>query len=728
MADRLEIAAVVSGDGMPLGNELTLPIRKTQVELQPGGVATPAMDDDAAGTVAWLDFQAAIAWLDKANWLAEWQYVDWLYQSPNWDRNWRDSNGELRISRFLVAKNRNTMSPQVKRGLFGEGDPFVLEPRGKLAENPQSELILNAWTEIFNVLSDRADFEYNMSIAIEEMVLQGTMMCVPNWEERTKTRLTRHRKKEPVKIPLPVGPPKKVNTWESDDFELRPEKVVESWPTFEHRPLGTTMYAETWRTPGRPDLTGVYRIDVDYVTLTDLQQMRELECYKDLPDDENLKTFFFETSPRGDAEVGTATAQNLSNQSTMVLHAANDNVNVSEDPSLKPLMKISRWTKDRVCEVLCYQGRRKTIRNEEHGIDDHALGYSATWWNIPRSGYGLGQGKLNAGDQRIEQGMLNTGLRMIAFPTNAPTLYDRSSGNAPTQNMIAGLGLWLGVDTGKTGDVNKAVGFMKMPEIPPEVWKFMDLAHRGGENLVGADSIAMQGNVNTPGSSAMRTATGVQRAGGKADETVSDPIAHLEWVVQRWLMFLWDRVLKYMPIWEIREILGNKFGEAIIDQIGFDDFLGAKFEIKILAGQKLAARAAILQLIPFMLQIIQQPQLMQYLHEKGWTINFKSIEDIFQRMSELSGWQDIFVPLTDEEKQTMQQMNAGAQKVQATMAQEKLRGQNKLQEVQAKGQQDLQNTLVEKALDKIGPDELADAEGRLERNTDMSELAQGVGA
>lgn len=727
MADRLEIAARVSGDGMPQGNELSLPIRKDQVTLDPAGVASPAMDDEAAGTVAWQDYQRAAQWLDTNSWLAEWQYVDWLYQSPNYDRDWRTSREPARISRFLVAKNRNTMSPQVKRGLFGDSNPFLLKPRGKLAGNPNAETILSAWQELFNILSDRADFEYNLSIAIEEQVLQGTMICVPNWEQVPVVRKSRRRKKQPLNVPMPVGPPAKVNTWESDDFVVKEEIVQESWPTFEHRPLGMTFYAETWRTPGRPDLTGGFRIDVDYVNLQDLQRMRQLDCYKDIPPDDKLKTFFFETAPLGDAEPGTNTAQAMNNQSTTVLHAAGENVNVSQDPSLKPLLKIARWTKDRVCEVLCYQGRRKTIRNERHGIDDHALGYSATWWNIPKSGYGIGQGKLNAGDQRIEQGMLNAGLKMIGFPLNAPVMYDRSSGNAPTQNTLAGLGTWLGVDTGPSHDINKAVGFMKMPEIPPEVWKFMDMAHRGGENLVGADSIAMQGNVNTPGSSAMRTATGVQRAGGKADETVSDPIAHLEWIVERWLMFLWDRVLEDMPIREIREILSDKFGEAILDQIDAEEFLNAKFEIKILAGQKLAARAAILQLIPFLLQIIQQPQLMQYLHEKGWTINFKSIEDIFQRMSELESWQDIFVPLTDEEKQTMQQFNPGAQKAQAQIAEEQVRGKNKLQEVQAKGAQDMQNTLVEKALEKVGPEELAEAEGRLERNTDMSELQAGVG-
>jgi hypothetical protein len=728
MADRVDIAAIISGDGFPLGNDLSLPIRSDQVELEPGGVKPPRYDDDAAGTIAWLDYQRATQWLDRNSWLAEFQYVDYLYQSPNYDRDWRTfASRPARISRFLVAKNRNTMSTQVRRGIFGESSPTILEPRGKLAENPNAETILSAWQEIFNVLDDHADFEYQMGLAVECQVLQGTMICVPGWEEKTVIRRSRHRKTPAVVIDMPAGPPKQVNTWESDDFLVRERQEKECWPTFEYRRLGTTVYAETWRTPNRPDLTGQFRIDIDYVNLEDLQGMRELDCYKDLPPDEDLKKFFFETSPRGDAPVGSMVAQNMNSQSTVVLHAAGQQTNVSQDPTLKPLLKIARWTDKWVVEVLCYEGRRKTIRNEDHGMGAHALGYSATWWNIDNCGYGLGQGRLNAGDQRIEQAQLNEALKMIAFPLNAPLLYDRSAGNAPTQNVITGLGTFLGIDTGASHDINKAFGFMKMPEIPPEVWKLLDLAHRGGENLVGADSIAMQGNVNTPGSSAMRTATGVNRAGGKADETIADPIAHLEVVIKRWRQFQWDRVLEDMPIAQIRQILSRKLGKAIVDQIDAEEFLNADFEIKVLAGQKLAAKAAILQLIPFLLQIVQQPQLMQWLHEKGWTINFKAIEDIFQRMSELESWQDIFVPLTDQEKQMVKQMNAGAQRVQGQVAVEQVRGQNKLQEVQAKGQQDMQQTLVEKTLDKLPADELAMAEGRLQRNADMTELQQGIG-
>lgn len=732
MADLNEIARMNAGDGMPLGNQLTPQILPTQVRVEGDSTQAPEFDDNAAATIAWMDYEKAMQWLDSNSWLAEWQYVDYLYQSPNYDRDWRISNRPARISRFLVAKNRNTMSTQVRRGIFGDSNPFVLEPRGKLAAKigpdgqPMSELILAAWTEIFNVLNKRADFEYNLTLAIECQVLQGTMICIPEWATRKVIRKTRRRKTPPVTIDMPVGGEKKVNTWKSDDFVVKEERAEESCPSFTYRRLGTTMYGETWRTPGRPDLTAPYRIDVDQVNLQDLRRMREqYDCYKDIPKDEDLVKFFLQ-NPLGDSQPGSQVAQSMNLETSNVLHATGEHRNVSQDPFLKPLLKIARWDDCYVTEILCYQGRRKLIRYEEHGIDTHALGYSATWWNIDNCGYGLGQGRLNSGDQRIEQGTLNEALKMLAFPLNAPFLYDRGSGNAPTQNVISGLGQFWGVDTGPSHDINKAFGTMKMPEIPPEVWKVLDLAHRGGENLVGADSIAMQGNVNTPGSSAMRTATGVQRAGGKADENVADPIAHLEWVVERWLMFLWDRVLEDMPIPEIREILSAKFGEAILDQIDTEEFLGADFNIKILAGQKLQAKAAIMQLIPFLLQIVQQPQLMQWLHEKGWTINFKSIEDIFQRMSELQSWQDIFVRLTPEEMEIAKQMSPGAQRVQAGVAQEKVRGQNKLAEVAAKGKQDLTNKVVESALEKLGPDELALAEGRLERNTDMGVLQNGL--
>jgi hypothetical protein len=727
-----DVAARSSGDGMPIGNNLTPMIQPGQVKLAPDGITEPEFDDDAAATITWQDYQSSAAWLDTNSWLAEWQYVDYIYQSPTYDRDARGNTGRpARISRFNVAKNRNTMSTQIRRGVFADANPFVLEARGQLAgmKEEEQETYLSAITEIFSVLSDRADAEYYMGIFIECQVLQGTAIANPGWEERKVLRRTRERVTQPAMIAMPDGTTKEVDTWESDTFKVVEEEVIESWPSFEYRRLGTTFWDEGCRTPNRPELSAKFKIDVDFVTVQDLQWMRKLECYKDIPNDEDLKRYFLQNQ-FGDAAPATQTANSMNTQSTVVMHAEGEHKQVSADPFLRPMMKIARWTEGRVTEILVpYIGRMKTIRNGPHDLGDHALGYSGNWWNIDNSVYGMGVGRLNAGDQRMDQGVLNEVLKMIAFPMNAPILYDNSGGNSPTQNVVHGMGNFWGIDASKSGgDVNKAMSWMKgYPEPPADAWKVYLLGKDGGEDLVGANSTTMQGNLGGPGSSAMRTAAGVQRVGSKADDNVADPINQVETVLERWLQFLWRMIQEQMPPKEIREILSDKFGEAVVKKIDPKTLLNAKFNIKILAGQKLAAKQQIAQLIPFLLQLVQQPQLLEYMHQKGWTINFLSIERIFLRMSELQGAQDIIVRLTPEEMQNVQQMNPATIKAQIAELLEKLKGKNKLEAIDAQGKQEIQRTVIDKSMDHIaGAVPLDLAEARLDRNTDLTELQNGI--
>lgn len=731
MEDELEtesddIAAQVGGDGFPIGNQMTPMIGDHQVEItgtDEKEATDITFDDDAVATIVWQDFQTFMAWLDNNSWLAEWQYVDYLYQSPNYDRDWRlQTSRPARISRFNVAKNRNTMSTQIRRGIFADQNPFMIEPIGKFAGLDDVQTYVDAITEIFTVLDKRAELEYNMELFIDSQVLQGTAIAVPIWEEKTVVRKTREPQTPPVEVDMPDGTKKKIHTLKSDDYKVRETTVTECWPYFEYRRLGTTIYNPKWRTPNRPDLSAGQRIDIDYVTMGDLLQMRKLDCYKDIPDVEELKTYFLQ-NPYGDAIPGSQVAQSMNTQTSDVLHAEGEEKQTSQNPFNKPIMKLAYWTCEKVYEVLIYPGGKKTIRNEDSPLKEHSLGFSATWWNIENSGYGIGQGRLNAGDQRMDQGVLNEVLKMIGFPMNAPILYNSSLGNAPTQNVVAGMGTFWGVNAPPDGDVRKAFGFMEMPQIPSDAWKIYELGKEGGEDLVGANATTMQGNVGGPGSTALRTAAGVNRIGGKADENISTPIQHLEYVLTRWYSFLWDMITEMMPISEIRAILSEKFSEKIIGIIDAKILLNATFNIKILAGQKLAARAAIAQIIPFLLQLVQQPQLLQYMHEKGWTINFLAIERIFLRVSELQGADDIIVPLTAEEKQQVAQMNPNAMKAELATLVEKLRGQNKLEAIKAEGARDLQNTLVDKTMDHIeGSVPLNQAMGRVLRNQDVDLL------
>lgn len=724
-----DVAARPGGDGMPLGNELTPRIAQSQAELGEDGATQTSYDDDAAATIVYENYQNWVGWLDENAWLAEWQMIDYLKQSPNFDSGWRNGSGATqRISRFNVAKNSNTMATQIKRGVFADQTPFLLEPRGQLASDDDQQDYIDAITELFNTLSERADFEYNMGLLIDCLVLQGTGLGDMGYEEKERVYTTRKRQTEPQKIAMPIGEPKTVNTWESDTFVPVPQTVKETWPYFEYRKLGTTLYDPGWRTPNRPEMSASGKIDVDYLNLQSLQQLRGMDCYKDIPSDEHLKKFFFE-NPLGDAPAASTTSESMASNAAVVFHAQGEHEQTNADPTLRPLMRLKYSTADNIIEVLCYMGRRKTIRNGPHDLQDFALGVAGNWWDIDNSGYGMGIGRLNAGDQRMDQGVLNEVLKMIGYWTNAPLMYDSASGNEPTQNIVMGLGNLWGVQA-PNGDVSKAMAYVPKPTIPPEAFEIYKLGKEGGEDLVGANATTMQGNTG-PGSTALKTATGVNRLGNKADDNVSEPIRHIEGIMVRWYRFLWWLIQTKIPIAEIRQILSKKYADTIINKIDPERLINAEFNIKILAGQKLAAKASIQQLIPFLLQLLQQPQLLEYMHQKGKTINFAAIEQIFMRVTELQGAEDIFVDLTPEEMENVKALNPAAQRTQAATAVEQVRGENKLKEVQAKGANEVQTAVVKAAADKAaerveGPEQFENAEARLERNVDLGELQSGI--
>jgi hypothetical protein len=276
--------------------------------------------------------------------------------------------------------------------------------------------------------------------------------------------------------------------------------------------------------------------------------------------------------------------------------------------------------------------------------------------------------------------------------------------------------------------VRKAVGFMEAPPIPADAWKWLELSQQSADSLSGADRAMMQGNIGSPGSSAARTATGANRVANKADDTIADPVdAVAEGVIVPTILFLIKMVKEKMPLEEIRRILKRDKAKIILTAIQEEQFLDAEFEVDVLAGQRLAAKAGIQQLIPFMLQVVQQPQLLQFLHEEGKTIDFGVILDLFLQVSELAQQPDVFRPMTPKELQQQQQANPVAQKVQGAAALEQAKTQGKVTQIQAKGQVDLANTAAELAMSKTSDGlPLERAEGLVERGADEKILQQGL--
>jgi hypothetical protein len=313
---------------------------------------------------------------------------------------------------------------------------------------------------------------------------------------------------------------------------------------------------------------------------------------------------------------------------------------------------------------------------------------------------------------------------MIAYPFNAPIVYARGSENSPTQNVIQRMGGFWGLDVPPGTDIRKVVAFMEMPSIPADAWKMLDVSQRGGEELSGANSPFQQGNLPGPGSSAARTATGATRIASQSDQSVADPVDSFDdGVIVPVVEFLVDMVKQKMPLKEIRDILSAQYSDVIEQAIDEEAFLDAAFEVDVLAGQKLAARAGIQQLIPFFLQLAQQPQLLEYLHQRGETIDFGVMEDLLMQVSELTQQPDIFRPLTPEELKFIQAMNPGAQKVQM----EAIKGAQKEKQIQVKGEVDRANKAAEIVMEHAASGiPLTRAAGLVQRAEDEQILKNGL--
>lgn len=715
--DERETAAGV----MPVGQTMSLPIRESQVIVTEGNEAAPNFDDDATATLVWENYNTARNYVENNAWLLEWQEADYLSQSPIPNRFMRVEQGRpARVPDFMVAKMSRTMARAVRRAVFAEQTFFMLRPKGKT-----SQIQADAWTELITTLSRRAKFQYNGSLLINCQTLQGTGIGKMGVEKREVWRRHRRRKEQPVKVPLPSGQEKQVPTTTSDDFEVVEEKAIESWPFFEYRRLGTTLYDPKWCTPDDPDESAGYCIDVDYVNFGDLQEMRKLDCYKNIPDEATLKSYFFQRQ-EGSAPVGSQIEDAMTSQGSMVVHAEARNRTTDKSPLNSVLMLLEQWDKRTVKTILVYEGRKLTIRNDEHKFDS-LCHPTATWWPIDNAGYGMGIGRINGPDQRIRQGVKNESLKMLAYPFNAPLVVPRGD-NAPTQNVINRMGGFWQVDLPPGGDYRKSVGFLPMPEVPADAWKMLAMVQQEAEQNSGASQQFQQGNLGGPGSSAARTATGANRIAGMSDQSVADPVeSFAEGVIVPWVKFLMSWTKEEMPLQEIREILSDKYAAVIEAAIDEEDFLNAEFEVSVLAGQKLAAKSGIQQLIPLFLQIVQQPQLLEYLHQRGETIDFGVMMDLMMQVSELQQQPDIFRPLTDAEKQQLQQMNPGMQKVQAAATVEKLKGANKQAEIQTKGQVDLANKAAEIAMERTADGiPMMRAEGLLERGEDEAALKNGL--
>lgn len=629
------------------------PVYAKDVETPRDPAIPPHYTDEAVLSIVVQDYERASAWLNDRRWPLNWNETDILYQSPRTLAVFENSSvTKANVSRFSVAKQVNSLAPAIAGAIFSEPTPFEIRPRPSSHQDAA-----RAWKELMAELLEEISFKQELSYGIQGMTNQGTVIFKAGWETETRVETHYRRKVAPPQVDMPLGKPMTVFTEASDEFEAIDVEVTRNRPTFEKCELGTVFIDPTWKSPNQL-WKAKWIVHEKYLNYDDLQRLRDNPEY-DIPSDEILRAIFMPDSEEQTESIEGVEESMTAN--TSIHHAAERDEDFSEDPLLKPMQVLEWWSKTE-CRVVLQ--KKCVIRNNPHKLPDKPF-FSSNYWDIDNAGYGMGVGRIAGADQRVEQGMLNALLDILAFAVQPEYAVARGA-NVPTQDQRRRLG---GIRLVDGNDATKAIALVPQPVVPPDAWRAIQAVIGSSEGATGADQATVQGSIPGRGSSIVRSGTGAGAVAAASSGRLQSPVERVvDGVLIPFLKFLFRMIKERMPISEIRDVLAERTEDLVPD---FQDFMemGVKFET--LAGTKLAARNRMAQALPFLLEVFSNQALVQQLSETGWKVNAMELVNMVLDMSEWKNKRDLIVKMTDEEKQQQQMNNPAVQKAQADAAKTK---------------------------------------------------------
>ncbi len=349
----------------------------------------------------------------------------------------------------------------------------------------------------------QAHVKEEMRLALKTCLTYGLVVGCWGWESTTK--------REKVYAKDPEG--KIAGEWKSIPIEL---------PTFECLDLKQVLVD-----PGlkRQNVQHGAKFIVKQIMTTGygLAEFRGNPDYKNIPTDEQLAGFL------ANREEPTTDTMGANKRAIWrEFQAELDSKATSKDPMQQPLEILEYTSPDRVITIL---QRKLCIRNQEN--EYARLNYvSCAFIDVLNSAWGFGIAKLLAGEQRLQQGVINNWIDALALVLN------------PVYQLLKGVGPGTRVFPVSPGKVITESGELK-PLVTPDVTKpAMEAIATSDERA--SKKVGANGGENMP-NSAMRTAEGVNAFAG-------DVIQRLQYFLEIFI----DNV--YIPVLE-------SFLELLVDHL-----------------------------------------------------------------------------------------------------------------------------------------------------------------
>lgn len=601
-----------------------------------------------------------------------------------------------------MATHTNAIVNKLIAGLFYEDPPFKLRARaGTTADTVRAIEAVEAFQ------LDEMNFTQEVKYGLFSAVLNGTGIWKWGWTEYYED----YYEFEQVGQPVIDKDGIEISTDESDKFyKIKKERLI-SRPFLLNCDIRHILVDPGCRTPDIRDAKFV--IHEYAVTFRDLLRMKD-EIYYDpadgkpvyrynLPSEEEIRSWFDNTKPPATTPSLTVNNTNTIN-GQWVQHAAGLFEKTTADPLDEPLQILERWDNDKVLTVL---NERRLIRNEPNPLGKIPF-FSVAWWMIQDCFWAIGLGIVLGGDQRLQQGFINSIADIGTLAANQPIIRSRGA-NVNTQQVRARLGGFIDVD----GDPTKALHPMDLPKIQSEMFSIVAQSEARTEQSSGANTSLVMGS-STPGHSQGQIGRSAAGAGGimqAANDRLGGLVEDFNRQVYKPLLWEIHEMNKnFLPPSVYRQILGQQLGNSF--KVSMKNFMTAGIKaFDVLAGAHLAVKQQMAQSLPLLMQYFMSPQLASQVAD----INEEYIDfgELVHMLTDAGGWgggqyYSILKPLTPQMKAKRQANSPAALaqiKAQGQAALLKQKGDQKQQELEQSWTQRASGDIIRHAIETSGQPE-----------------------
>ena len=614
----------------------------------------PPSAEEMAIALVIQNTKKAEAFLETRLWMSEWRVAKGLYEAPVKQSYWRDTYVPRASNSFpLCAQHVRAVLDQTMPAVFPEAVPFAMAPnQGTTWE------VARGWQSVLAYQLKQTGFKQEMRLLIKDAEVFGIGLGKWGWESFTKKREVYQRAVHPKKVKNQFGQMVTVHTKESDAMDIVDVEEVITRPFFKRCEVNHLLVDPSLRVPDvRQAKYVVYR---DFLTLRDLNLLRDTEGWM-IPSEADLREL---AKPPEEQAPGSPLESEATSQPAQGHRPLARYIDSSEDPLDHKLEVLEYWSNESVIVVL---QRKKLIRNEKNPFGCIPF-VSAFWDDIPGSFYAFGIPRRIGGVQVHIQGLRN--LRLDDIHLNLQQVWLCKIGtDIAAQPIKAYPGAVFKVD-----DIEKSLKPLIKEPIMGEAYHEEDVLINDAERTSGANPLTVQGGTGSAGkATGMRTATGAgavagassARIQGFADTVIEQCFlptlnAFIEMSRQRMDPELMRKVIG-PTLWQALEM--DHQGDYLADMCNVEDL-----QVTTLASSNLAARAKMAASLPELMEMCMQPAFVSGLADAGFKVNWR---ELARRMEQTSGWEspeEVFIPLTDQDKQAKMAQNPEVLKAQSTQA------------------------------------------------------------